>query len=114
VDFVSQEGANAGHSAALYAMGKLTKGKRQFAVETSPDIRLISPQKLSGGQDVTLFLRVASPIEGRCRLYAEPGLFSQTLRYARPGEMNEVKISAQKLNELAEDVKSIKIGLEVL
>jgi NADPH-dependent 2,4-dienoyl-CoA reductase/sulfur reductase-like enzyme len=114
VDFVSQEGERAGRSAALYSMGKLELGPRRFSIETTGDIRVVSPQRLSGGQDVTVFLRVASPIEGRCRLYAEPGLFSQNLRYARPGEMNEVKVSALKLNELPRDVTSIKIGLEVL
>jgi hypothetical protein len=53
-------------------------------------------------------------VEGRCRLWAEPGIFSQTLRYARPGEMNEVKVIAQKLRELPQEVKSVKIGLEAL
>ncbi|MDR3255779.1 MAG: FAD-dependent oxidoreductase [Synergistaceae bacterium] len=114
VDFVSQQGERAGRSAALYAMRKLEKGPRDFQVETSPEIRVISPQKLSGGEDVTLFLRVAQPVEGRCRLYADPGIYSQNLRYARPGEMNEVKVSAEKLRALPSDVNSIKIGLEVL
>jgi NADPH-dependent 2,4-dienoyl-CoA reductase/sulfur reductase-like enzyme len=114
VDFVSQAGERAGSSAALYAMGRLEKGKREFAIETSPQIRIISPQKLSGGKDVTVFLRVAEPVECQCRLYADPGLFSQTLRYARPGEMNEVKISAEKLNALPAEEKSVKIGLEVI
>ncbi|MDR3321669.1 MAG: FAD-dependent oxidoreductase [Synergistaceae bacterium] len=114
VDFVSQEGESAGRSAALYALGKLEMGPRQFSVDASPEIRVISPQKLSGAQDVTLFLRVAEPVEGRCRLYAEPGISSQTLRYARPGEMNEIKVSGEKLRALPPDVNSIKIGLEVL
>jgi NADPH-dependent 2,4-dienoyl-CoA reductase/sulfur reductase-like enzyme len=113
VDFVSQDGERAGKSAARYALGKLEKGPREFAIETTRNIRVISPQKLSGGQDVTVFLRVAEPVEDKCRLYAEPGIFSQTLRYARPGEMNEVRLSAEKLNALPPDVKSIKIGLEV-
>jgi len=89
-------------------------GPRQFSVDASPEIRVISPQKLSGAQDVTLFLRVAEPVQGRCRLYAEPGISSQTLRYARPGEMNEIKVSGEKLRALPPDVNSIKIGLEVL
>jgi hypothetical protein len=113
VDFVSQAGEQAGRSAAFYSMGKLKKSVREFTIEAAPSIRVISPQKLSGRQDVTIFLRVAEPVEGKCRLYAEPGLFSQTLRYARPGGMNEVKLSAEKLNALPFDVKSVKIGLEV-
>jgi NADPH-dependent 2,4-dienoyl-CoA reductase/sulfur reductase-like enzyme len=112
VDFVSEAGERAGSSAALYAQGKLDTGRREFAIETTPNIRVVSPQKLCGERDTTIFLRVAEPVEGRCKLWAEPGIFSQTLRYARPGEMNEVKISAQKLRELPGDVKSVKIGLE--
>jgi NADPH-dependent 2,4-dienoyl-CoA reductase/sulfur reductase-like enzyme len=112
VDFVSEAGERAGSSAALYAMGKLDKARREFAIETTPNIRVISPQKLCGERDTTVFLRVAEPIEGRCRLYAEPGIFSQTLRYARPGEMNEVKIAAEKLKALPDAEVCVKIGLE--
>jgi hypothetical protein len=112
VDFVSEAGERAGSSAALYAQGKLDRGRREFAIETTPNIRVVSPQKLCGVLDTTVFIRVAEPVEGRCRLWAEPGIFSQTLRYARPGEMNEVKISAQKLRDLPEDARSVRIGLE--
>jgi NADPH-dependent 2,4-dienoyl-CoA reductase/sulfur reductase-like enzyme len=112
VDFVSEAGERAGSSAALYAMGKLDKGRREFTIETTPNIRVISPQKLCGERDTTVFLRVAEPIEGRCKLYAEPGIFSQTLRYARPGEMNEVKIASEKLRALPDSEVCVKIGLE--
>lgn len=114
VDFVSEEGERAGRNAARLAMKGLVRPARRFAVETDEQIRVISPQFLHGSEDTTLYLRVASPVEGRCRFFAEPGLFSQTLRYARPGEMNEVKISADKLNALPGDVRAIKVGLEVL
>ncbi|MCL2009973.1 MAG: FAD-dependent oxidoreductase [Synergistaceae bacterium] len=114
VDFVSQEGERAGKAAALYAAGKLEKGPRYFSVEAGPNVKGISPCELTGGQDATLFLRVLEPVEQSCRLYAEPGIFSQKLRYARPSEMNEVRVSAEKLNALPPDVKAIKIGLEIL
>jgi hypothetical protein len=114
VDFVSREGDRAGKSAALYAAGKLPKGPRRFTVKTAPNVRIISPQELTGAWDVTLFLRVAEPVEDSCRLYAEPGLFSQKLRYARPGEMNEIHLSAEKLNALPPEVKTIEVGLEVM
>lgn len=114
VDFVSEEGERAGRNAARLAMNTLVRPTRRFAVETDENIRVVSPQFLHGAEDTTLYLRVAEPAEGRCRIFAEPGLFSQTLRYARPGEMNEVKISAAKLNALPGDVRAIKVGLEVL
>ncbi len=114
VDFVSEEGERAGRNAARFAACRLEKPARKFAVETDGRIRVISPQFLHGAEDTTLFLRVAEPVEGRCRISAEPGLFSQTLRYARPGEMNEVRIAAEKLNALPADVTKIRVGLEVL
>ena len=114
VDFVSEEGERAGRNAARFAVGKLARPARRFAVETDEKIRVISPQFLHGAEDTTLYLRVAEPVEGRCRIFAEPGLFSQTLRYARPGEMNEIRIVAEKLNALPGDVTGIKVGLEVL
>lgn len=114
VDWVSEEGERAGRSAARYALGNLPTGGRRFRVETGSAIRLVSPQFLTGGQDVTVFLRVSEPVEGSCRLYAEPDIFSQKLRYARPGEMNEVTVSAEVLRALPEDITSIRIGLEVL
>ncbi|MDR3281338.1 MAG: FAD-dependent oxidoreductase [Synergistaceae bacterium] len=114
VDFVSQEGERAGAFAARYAAGNLKKGGREFDVIAGNNIRVISPQKLTGGDDVTVYLRVGAPVEGKCRLYAEPGICSHILRYARPGEMNEVKLEASALNALPPGVKSITIGLEAL
>jgi Thioredoxin reductase len=114
VDFVSREGERAGRSAALYAAGKLKDGGRRLAVEAGENIRVVSPQYLTAGEDVTVYIRVAEPVEARCRLYAEPGISSQILRYARPGEMNEIRVDAEKLRALPEDTKSVKIGLEVV
>ncbi|MDR1966015.1 MAG: FAD-dependent oxidoreductase [Synergistaceae bacterium] len=114
VDFVSREGERAGASAARYAMGRLVKGDREFKIVPGDNIRIISPQILTASEDVTVYLRVGSPVEGKCRLRADPGLSSQNLRYARPGEMNEIKLRADKLKALAPDVTNVAIGLEVL
>ncbi|MDR1379763.1 MAG: NAD(P)/FAD-dependent oxidoreductase [Synergistaceae bacterium] len=114
VDFVSREGERAGKYAARYAMGRLENAKREFKIVPENNVRVVSPQTLTGEDDVTVYLRVGSPVESKCRLYAEPGLFSQRLRYARPGEMNEIKLSASQLKSLASDVTRITVGLEVL
>lgn len=114
VDFVSQAGERAGRSAARYAAGTLKTGPRDLRVETGPNVRLVAPQRLTAGEDATIFLRVAEPVEGRCRLFAEGGLFEKTLRYARPGEMNEVRVKACDLQSLPQDARSVRIGLEVL
>ena len=39
-------------------------------------------------------------IEQAYRVFAEPGLYSQRLRYTRPGEMNEMKIKAEQIRNM--------------
>jgi hypothetical protein len=112
VDFVSQEGERAGRGAALYASGQLRRGGREFEVRAGNNVRIVSPQILTGADDATVYIRAGEPVEGKCRLYADPGIFSQNLRYARPGEMNELRISAEKLRSLSPDISVITIGLE--
>jgi thioredoxin reductase len=113
VDFVSQEGGRAGMYAARYAAGNLEKGGRTFGLVPGNNVRVLSPQVLTAGSDAILYLRVGEPVEGKCRLFTVPDIFSKSLRYARPGEMNEVKVSAEKLAALPPDVTSITVGLEV-
>ncbi|MDR1649231.1 MAG: NAD(P)/FAD-dependent oxidoreductase [Synergistaceae bacterium] len=113
VDFVSQEGGHAGRYAARYAAGNFRKGGRSFALVPGNNVRVLSPQVLTGGSDVTVYLRVGEPVEGKCRLFSVPDVFSKNLRYARPGEMNEVRVSAEKLAALPPDVTRITVGLEV-
>ncbi|MDR1650493.1 MAG: NAD(P)/FAD-dependent oxidoreductase [Synergistaceae bacterium] len=114
VDFVSMEGERAGAYAARYAAGALSGRKRELRVVPGNNIRVISPQILTGGDDVTIYLRVGVPVEGPCRLYAEPGIFSRNLRYARPGEMNEIKVKAEAISSLPPDVTEITVGVEEL
>jgi NADPH-dependent 2,4-dienoyl-CoA reductase/sulfur reductase-like enzyme len=113
VDFVSREGERAGMYAARYAAGTLKKGDRSFRLVPGNNVRVLSPQVLTAGSDLTLYLRVGEPVEGKCRLFAAPNVFSQNLRYARPGEMNEVKLSAEKLAALPPETTSITVSLEV-
>jgi NADPH-dependent 2,4-dienoyl-CoA reductase/sulfur reductase-like enzyme len=112
VDFVSKEGGRAGTFAAMYAAGMLDKPNREISIVPGRNVRLLSPRRLTATEDVTIYLRVARPIERKCRLYADHGLFSKNLRYARPGEMNEVTLTAKKLALLAPNVNSITVGVE--
>ena len=113
VDFVSQEGERAGMYAARYAAGNFEKGGRSFKMVPGNNVRILSPQVLTAGSDVTVYLRVGEPVEGKCRLVADHGVFSKNLRYARPGEMNEVRVSAERLAAVPPDVTSITVSLEV-
>jgi hypothetical protein len=55
---------------------------------------------------------VTHPIEKRCRVFAEHGLFEQKHRYVRPGEMNEVHLKGAALQALSESVTEITIDAE--
>ncbi len=112
VDWVSEEGKRAGRNAARFALGTLPKPRRLFRVEGGKNVRLYSPQTLVGAEDTTIFLRVVQPFERRCRVFAEHGLYSKVLRYARPGEMNEVPIRAEALSQLPPEIDTIHIDVE--
>jgi NADPH-dependent 2,4-dienoyl-CoA reductase/sulfur reductase-like enzyme len=111
VDFVSREGARAGKYAAMYAAGTLGSPPREFSLRRGGNVRALSPQRVSGDEDVTVYLRVGEPMD-KCRLTADHGLFSRELRYARPGEMNEVGLSAKALASLPPDVREITVSVE--
>lgn len=111
VDNVSDEGLIAGANAAKYAAGKISDTIRCIPVKGGENVRLYSPQYVTGQTDATIFMRVTHPIEQACKVIAEPGLYSQRLRYARPGEMNEVKIKASQItpdiNEIVVDIQPV-------
>ena len=113
VDNVSDEGLAAGTNAAKYALGKTSGTLRRIPVKGGENVRLYSPQYVTGETDAVIFMRVTHPIEQACRVFAEPGLYSQRLRYARPGEMNEVKIKAEQIRDLP-DLQEIVIDIQAV
>jgi NADPH-dependent 2,4-dienoyl-CoA reductase/sulfur reductase-like enzyme len=112
VDFVSREGERAGRNAARRAAGRLTKGRGDIAVIPGKNVRSVSPQIITGSEDVTVYLRVSSPIEKKCRLEVSEGLFSEELRYARPGEMNTARLRMSDIMSLPPEIKSVAVGVE--
>lgn len=111
-DWVSQEGYNAGRNAARYAAGSLPAGLRALSVKGGSQVRLLSPQVISGAEDVTVYFRVSQPIEKTCRVFADHGLFEKRHRYVRPGEMNEIHLKAEDIRALPGDVTEITIDAE--
>ena len=111
-DNVSDEGMRAGRNAALYVAGDLPSGGRRFEIKGGKAVRLFSPQWITDGGDATVFFRVVRPFECRCKVFADHGLFAQTHRYARPGEMNEVHLSARDLRSLDPGVTSLTVDVE--
>ena len=114
VDNVSDEGLIAGMNSARFANGKISSSSI-IPVKGGENVRLYSPQYVTGETDATIFMRVTHPIEEVCRVFAVTDngaeLYSQRLRYARPGEMNEVKIKSAKLKE-AGAVSNITIDIQ--
>lgn len=111
-DWVSQEGVAAGRNAALYAAGALKEPLRRIDIRGGANVRLFSPQYVTAGEDVTVYFRVLRPIESRCRVFADQGLFERKHRYVRPGEMNEIRLKAEALQALPRSVTTITIDAE--
>ena len=111
VDNVSDEGLIAGANAAKYAAGKIPATAKKIPVKGGENVRLFSPQFVTGEADTIIYMRVTHPIEQPCKVTAEPKLYSQRLRYARPGEMNEVRIKAAQI-KAAKDLNEIIIDVQ--
>lgn len=109
VDWVSSGGRIAGKNAARFAAGKLGPTSKSITVRAGDGVRLVSPQQFNGDEDFTLFFRVSRPFETPCRLTVEPGIHSSVLRYARPGEMIELKLDNSKLQRVSSGAQSIEI-----
>jgi len=110
VDNVSDEGLIAGANAAKFAAGKISQDIKRIPVKGGENVRLYSPQFVTGESDTIIYMRVTHPIEGACKVVAEPGIFTQKLRYARPGEMNEARIKADVIKSKP-DLKEITIDV---
>ena len=111
VDNVSDEGLLAGKNAAKFAAGTISQDIKRIPVKGGENVRLFSPQFVTGETDTTIFMRVTHPIEQACKVFASHDLYSQRLRYARPGEMNEVKIKAEQIKALP-DLQEIIIDIQ--
>ena len=114
VDNVSDEGLIAGANAAKFALGKIPADAKRIPVKGGENVRLYSPQYVTGEADSTIFMRVTHPIEQACKVFASADgeeIYSQRLRYARPGEMNEVRIKAEKV-KANPNIGSITIDIQ--
>jgi thioredoxin reductase len=103
VDYVSQQGEIAGKSAALYALGELKTAKRTIKLKKGRNVRLLTPQRISGQEKVTLFIRVANPEQG-VKLRVGEGIIERIKPLIRPNQMVvwKVPFGDFKLNDLKE------------
>ena len=114
VDFVSEESALAGVSAAEYVLnGAISAQKDSVGVRNGKNIGYVVPQILDKRVEngVKLFFRVTNTFRD-CTITARSGdkiLMQRKKRIAVPGEMETLTLSADKLSEA---VGNIEITLE--
>jgi len=100
VDWVTKAGLVAGERAAKYAMGQREdEDVATVSTAAGENVGYVVPQKINpehlGEGEIMLQFRVTQPIEQAVRIRVEDGdelVARGAARYARPGEMMEVKL----------------------
>ena len=99
VDFVSLEAEALADSAAEYLLrGSLPACALE--VKAGANVGHVIPQRISGGRDFTLSLRVRQPMNGVSLVVRQGGqeILRKKMRKALPAEMIQLPIKAAKLN----------------
>ncbi|MBR7164982.1 MAG: pyridine nucleotide-disulfide oxidoreductase, partial [Clostridia bacterium] len=95
VDYVSEEAALAGRSAADYVLGRLSFGE-PMEVEAGEGIRYVVPQRICGksGEEVSLFFRVREPKKNvaLCAYYGDTCCKRVRRIAVAPGEMERISL----------------------
>ncbi len=93
VDHAVVQGEIAGKNAALRSRGELPE-RKFYRVQTSRGVKFVVPQMLSGEEEVSLMMRVDTPMEkARIRV----GSTERTLMYLKPSNMVFFKFPPQEL-----------------
>lgn len=98
VDFVSEEAALAGKSAAAYLAGEGAKDK-ELQIRTDGKIRYTVPQRITAKEDTTVYFRVSSVFRNAAvAVYAgDKKIFTKKKVKMAPGEMESIRLSADCL-----------------
>jgi NADPH-dependent 2,4-dienoyl-CoA reductase/sulfur reductase-like enzyme len=107
VDNVSNEGEMAALGARFRITGKMPKLEKVINLEGDDTIGQIVPQTLSGDREVTLYIRVKSPME-RMKL-GIGDIYEKKYPYARPSEMIHMKIPKKVFLEMGPQVNKLKV-----
>lgn len=97
VDWVSREAELAGRSAAVFADKGRLKPAGGVKVVPGENIRYVVPHTISGGEDVTLHMRVTRP--GLKASVKVGGVTSKRFRSVRPSEMIVIDLKKEALEE---------------
>lgn len=110
VDFVSEEGTQAGASAAAYALGNAPQAQEAFCVAAGAGVSQLAPQRItSTSADVTLRLRSRARIEN-ARMSVKCGdvtIRSVKRRIVVPSEMQEIVLRASDLAQVTGNLEVI-------
>lgn len=107
VDWVSEEAAIAGRSAARYANGELPLSGSQRSVAVGEGLRTVVPQRLSafepGKMSVRFYFRAAKPMGASLLQFWADGVlaFERKLRVVKPSEMIVADIPVRKIGDAA-------------
>ena len=110
VDFVSEEAEIAGRGAAEYIKGEMGKSDVNITVKADGKVRYTVPQRITAEKDVSVYFRVADVFRDK-KVTVRSGdtvIYSKKHQKLAPGEMECVKITADKLAGITE----LTFGLE--
>ena len=110
VDFVSEEAEIAGRGAAEYIKGETAKSDVNITVKADGKVRYTVPQRITAEKDVSVYFRVADVFRDK-KVTVKSGdtvIYQKKHQKLAPGEMECVKITADKLAGVTELV----FGLE--
>jgi NADPH-dependent 2,4-dienoyl-CoA reductase/sulfur reductase-like enzyme len=109
VDFVSEEAALAGSSAAQWSLG-VKERNETVPVSAADGVRYVLPQKVTRGRDLTLSLRVTAPSKNRSIVVRDAGreIARKRLVKLHPAEMIRINVPSSRTSELS----SVEVSVE--
>ena len=110
VDFVSSEAEIAGNGAADYILGLNGGSDRVINISTDGRVRYTVPQRIKGNGDIEVYFRVADVYRDANIVVRENEnvIFKKKKMKLAPGEMECVKLSADKL----QGVENLRFSIE--
>ncbi len=116
-DWVTLAGYEAGKSAAKFAMVLRASEKAHIPINAGNNVHHVVPQSIDTlsleENEIELQLRVTKPIEERVMIEVHDGenqIARRAARYARPGEMNTIKLKPESFKDV---LKASSLTVEV-
>jgi NADPH-dependent 2,4-dienoyl-CoA reductase/sulfur reductase-like enzyme len=110
VDHVSDEAAKVGQYAAEYLKGDIENTESYINIKPGKGVGYVLPQRISGGRDFVLSLRVSEPCRDKAVMVrdGEKKIKRKKMVRLHPAEMIRIPVKAGKLG----DVKSLEVCVE--